>query len=80
MTIDRDANSMMSAQDAVSKMMTDHVVDLTTTVRVVATAASMTVPVTVVLRMKRNRVVAVRAMSAKKTRCMTVRKPLAKSA
>jgi hypothetical protein len=70
-------------------MMINRVVDLTKTVRVVvlmktilvvATAVLTTVLATVAATMtKKNHVVAARAMSARKTRCTTARKPLAKS-
>jgi hypothetical protein len=58
---------------------TAHAADLTTTNLVVATAVMTTVLVAVTMT-KKNRAVAAKAMSARKTRCMTARKPLAKSA
>ena len=79
MMIDRVVGLMTTVRDVVLRMMTDRVADSMMTVRVVATAALMTVPV-VDSRMKKSRVVAVRVMFARKTRCTTARKPLAKSA
>jgi hypothetical protein len=71
-------------------MMINRVVDLTKTVRVVvlmktdpvvATAVLTTVLATVAAAMtKKSHAVAARAMSGRKTRCMTARKPLVKSA
>jgi hypothetical protein len=79
MTIDRVVDSMTSVPVADSKTKIDRAVVLMTTDRVVATAVSMTVPA-VVSKTKKSRVVAVRAMSARKTRCTTARRPLVKSA
>jgi hypothetical protein len=90
MTNARAADSMMKSVRAVVSMttnrvsavsvtMTVHVAALTTTDRVEATAVSKTVRA-VVSRTKKSRAVAARAMFARKTRCTTVRKPLAKSA
>jgi hypothetical protein len=78
-TKDRVAVSMTSALAVDLMMRKDHVVVSTMTVRVVATAALTIVPIAVSMT-KRNPVVAARAMSARKTRCTTARKPLAKSA
>jgi stringent starvation protein B len=79
MMIDRAVGLMTTVQDVVLRMMIDRVADSTKTAHVAATAALTTVRVAV-SRMKKNRVVVARAMSARKTRCTTVRKPLAKSA
>jgi hypothetical protein len=80
MTINRVADLTTTVQDVVLKMMSVLVVALMMTDRVVATVVSMTVPVAAVLRMKKSHAVVVRAMSARKTRCTTARKPLARSA
>jgi len=79
MMIDRAVDLMMTVQGVVSKMMSVHVVDLMMIDRVVAIAVLTTAHVAV-LRMKKSRAVAVRAMSVGKTRCTIVRKPLARSA
>jgi hypothetical protein len=78
-TIDRAVGLTMNVPAVVLKMMIARVADSMMTVHVVATAALTTVRVAV-SRMKKNRVVVARAMSARKTRCTTARKPLAKSA
>ncbi|MBR4811643.1 MAG: hypothetical protein IKZ68_00835 [Bacilli bacterium] len=66
-------------QDVVLTMKSVPVAVLMMTNRVVVTAVSTTVPVAVVLMTRKNRAVAVRAMSVRKTQCMTARKPLARS-
>jgi hypothetical protein len=69
---------MTGLANAVSMTTTVRAEDLTTTVRV-ATAVLTTVQ-DAVSTTKRSRAVAARATSGRKTRCMTVRKPLEKSA
>jgi hypothetical protein len=78
MRIDRAADSMMTG--VVSKMRSVLVVALMMTDRVAATVVLTTVPVADVLRMKKNLVMAARAMSVRKTRCMIAREQRARFA
>jgi hypothetical protein len=67
-----------TVQDVVLMTMSVPVVDSMMSVRAGATAVSTTVRAAATMT-KKNRAVAARVMSARKTRCTTARKPLAKS-
>jgi hypothetical protein len=70
---------MTTIQDVALMMTSVRAVDLMTTARVAVAAASTTVPAAASTTRK-NLAVAAKVTSARKTRCMTARKPLAKSA